>query len=164
MNSKKLQFKHLVEKVVKRIQGWGNRWFSTGGKEVLIKSVLQAIPSFAMSCFKIPALTCDEIESECASFWWGVGNGKRKMHWRTWNSLCHPKKRGGLGFRKLVEFNRSLLAKQLWRLIQHPDSLVCRILKGRYFRYGSVLEAGLGRNPSYMWEHCCGAETSYPVG
>ncbi|XP_073049440.1 uncharacterized protein [Primulina eburnea] len=151
LRSKRLQFKYLVDRVVQRIQGWGNKWFSTGGKEVLIKSILQAVPTFAMSCFKLPLLVCDDIESECANFWWAVENGRRKMHRQTWDALCQPKGRGGLGFRKLVEFNKALLAKQLWCLIRNPESLVGRVLKGRYFRHGSVLKAGLGSNPSYIW-------------
>ncbi|XP_075475208.1 uncharacterized protein LOC142505947 [Primulina tabacum] len=151
LKSKRLQFKYLVDRMVKRIQGWGNKWFSTGGKEVLIKSILQVVPTFAMSCFKLPTGVFHDIERECANFWWGVEKGKRRMHWRSWEFLCQVKGRGGLGFRKLTEFNRALLAKQLWRLIRYPDSLVSRVLKGRYFMHGSVLEAGLGSNPSYIW-------------
>lgn len=42
LRSKRLQFKYLVDRVVQRIQGWGNKWFSTRGKEVLIKSILSS--------------------------------------------------------------------------------------------------------------------------
>lgn len=62
LKSKRLQFKYLVDRVEKRIQGWGNKCFSVGGKEVLIKSILQSIPSYDMSCFRIPKSICDEIE------------------------------------------------------------------------------------------------------
>lgn len=146
--SKRLQFRYLVERVVKRIQGWGHKWFSKGGREVLIKSVLQAIPMYAMSVFKIPVSVCEEIEKECANFWWGMDKGKRRMHWHTWDALCKPKSRG---FRKMGEFNRALLAKHLWRIICNPNSLVGRILKGRYFKHGTILTASLGNNPSYVW-------------
>ncbi|XP_075515386.1 putative mitochondrial protein AtMg00310 [Primulina tabacum] len=151
LRSKRLQFKYLKDRVIQRIQGWGNKWFSSGGKEILIKSILQAIPIFAMSCFKIPTWICEDIEQECANFWWGVENGKRKLHWKTWDFLSQAKSKGGLGFRKLAEFNRALLANQLWRLIQYPDSLAGRVLKGRYFRHGPILQASLGNNPSYIW-------------
>lgn len=70
----------MVERVVKQIQGWGNRCFTTGGNEVMIKAVLQAVPTFTMSCFKIPTMVREDIERECANFWWGVEDGKRKMH------------------------------------------------------------------------------------
>lgn len=41
-----------------------------GGREVLIKSILQAIPSYAMSCFKIPVNLCHELDQKHAKFWW----------------------------------------------------------------------------------------------
>ncbi|XP_073136938.1 uncharacterized mitochondrial protein AtMg00310-like [Henckelia pumila] len=151
LRNKRLQFKYLVERVVKRIQGWIQRYFSVEGKEVLIKSVLQSIPTYAMSCFRILKSICDYIEGECANFWWGVEGGRRKMHWKSWDFLCQPKLRGGLGFRKMDEFNRALLAKQFWRLLRNQDSLVFRVLKGRYFKHGRLLDASLGNNPSYIW-------------
>lgn len=110
LRSKRHQFKYLVERVVKWIQGWNSKCFSIGGKKVLIKSLLQVIPSFLMSCFKLPSMVWEDIERECAKFWWEIYNGRRKMHWKTWDFLCNPKSRGGLGFRKLIEFNRALLA------------------------------------------------------
>lgn len=44
-----------------------------------------------------------------------------------------------------------MLAKQSWRIIRYPDSLLARVLKGRYFKTGNFLKAGLGSNPSFTW-------------
>jgi hypothetical protein len=46
---------------------------------------------------------------------------------------------GGMGFRNLDVFNRALLAKQGWRLIQFHNSLVARILKEKYYPCGVFL-------------------------
>ncbi|XP_019191686.1 PREDICTED: uncharacterized protein LOC109186207 [Ipomoea nil] len=40
-------------------------------------------------------------------------------------------------------------AKQGWRILSQPDSIVAKIFKTRYFPRSSFLEANIGANPSY---------------
>jgi hypothetical protein len=49
--SKKKMFSYLKDRVWKRIQGWKEKLLSRVGKEILIKAVAQAIPTYAMFCF-----------------------------------------------------------------------------------------------------------------
>ena len=65
--------------------------------------------------------------------------------------MCKSKFRGGMGFRKLQAFNLAMLAKQGWRLVLNPDSLVARIYKAKYYQHGDVFKAKLVSNPSYAW-------------
>jgi hypothetical protein len=62
------------------------------------------------------------------------------------------KSRGGMGFQDLHSFNKALLAKQGWRLMQEPDSLVGTVLKAKYFKNVSFLEAKKGSQASYAWQ------------
>ena len=50
------------EKVWGKIQGWKEKLLSQAGKEVFLKAVVQAIPAFAMSCFRLLVGLCKEIE------------------------------------------------------------------------------------------------------
>ncbi|XP_039010280.1 uncharacterized protein LOC120138979 [Hibiscus syriacus] len=68
--SKTVTFANLKDKFRSRIRKWCIRALSQGGKEVFIKSVLQAIPMFAMSRFLLPKTLCKELESLMAQFWW----------------------------------------------------------------------------------------------
>ncbi len=56
-----------------------------------------------------------------------------------------------MGFKDLSCFNQALVAKQGWRIIQDPGSLVARLLKVRYFKHSSFLKANLGSKPSHIW-------------
>ena len=88
-------FKYLKDRVWKRVQGWMEQSLSAGGKEVLIKAVAQAIPTYSMSCFKLPKGLCEHINGIVRSFWWGTKEGKRKPCWVAWDEMIKPKNWGG---------------------------------------------------------------------
>lgn len=58
--------------------------------------------------------------------------------------MCRPKQYGGMGFRNLYDFNRALLAKQVWRMIYDQSSLMTQVLKARYFKNDDIMTAQLG--------------------
>ncbi|XP_019181672.1 PREDICTED: uncharacterized protein LOC109176732 [Ipomoea nil] len=163
--SKTESFRYVEEKVQERIGSWQNKLLSRAGKEVLLKSIAQAMPIFTMSMFLLPLRVCDTIEKLFNRFWWGGGGtGTRGIHWLRWSKLCEAKSRGGLGFKRLHEFNMALLAKQGWRILTNPESLVSRLLKEKYFPRGGFMEANLGGNPSYIWRSILSGQKVLKLG
>lgn len=144
-------FQYIIEKVKAATQGWNKKFLSHGGKEILLKAVALAMPIYTMNVFRLPKMICAEINAILAKFWWSSGE-KKGMHWYSWDHLCVPKREGGLGFRDLEKFNQALLGKQVWRILQQPQSLVTRMLKARYFSDGSILTAVLKKKASYAWK------------
>ena len=124
---------------------------SAAGKEVLIKSVAQAILVFSMSCFRLPRGLCDNVTSIIRQFWWGSKHGKRKPAWVSWDVMTNPKNLGGLGFKDIEVFNLALLSRQMWRCLTEMRSLSSRVLKAAYYPTSSIFEAELGSNPSQIW-------------
>lgn len=122
-----------------------------GGKEILIKAVTQAIPTYTMSCFQLLKGLCEELERTERNFWWGQRDQEAKMAWVSWGKMCKSKSEGGMGFRNLQAFNLVMLAKQTWRILTIPNSLIARIYKAKYFPYSDILGAKLGCNSSYAW-------------
>ncbi|KAH9764612.1 putative reverse transcriptase/RNA-dependent DNA polymerase [Citrus sinensis] len=144
-------FNDIKLRVSSKITNWQHKFFSCGGKEVLIKAMAQAVPAYAMSVFKLPLSTCNDIQQVIAKFWWSSNKEKKGIHWARWEKLSQAKQRGGLGFRDFASFNQALVAKQSWRIIQFPNSLVARVLQARYFKNGQFLNARLGSKPSFIW-------------
>ncbi|KAL9438172.1 hypothetical protein AB3S75_023941 [Citrus x aurantiifolia] len=148
---KKSFFNEIKLKILSKISSWEHKYFSSGGKEVLIKAIAQAVPVYAMSVFKLPVGTCNDIQKAIARYWWRSKEDKRTIHWASWHKLRQAKSRGGLGFRDFSSFNQALVAKQGWRIIQNSKSLVVKVLQAKYFKHGKFMEATLSSNPSYVW-------------
>ena len=97
-------FRHLIDRVMTRINVWKEKMLSMGGKEILINSIAQAVPVYAMMVFKIPKNICNGITSTISQFWWGDDDEHKRIHWQEWWKLCMPKGKGGMGFRDLQSF------------------------------------------------------------
>lgn len=94
-------FENLQVKLTKRLFSYDGHP-TRAGKEVLIKSVAQSIPTYIMSVFKLPLELCDDLNRMVRNYFWGAENGKRKTHWYAWNKMTRPKGQGGLGFRDFL--------------------------------------------------------------
>lgn len=143
-------FNYIKLRVLNKISSWQSKWFSSGGKEVLIKAIVQAVPSYAVSIFKIPLGLYADIQGAIARFWWHSKGNHRGIHWAKWEKMCNSKGRWGMGFRDLSSFNQALIAKQGWRVIQFPDSLMAKVLQAQYFKQTGFRNAKLGYNPSFI--------------
>ena len=60
--NKKASLNYIKDRVWGKLQRWKEKLLSQAGKEVLLKAVVQAIPTFAISCFRLPVDLCQDIE------------------------------------------------------------------------------------------------------
>jgi hypothetical protein len=132
--------------------------------EVLLKAVVQAIPTYTMSVFHLPKTLCKEICSMMSKFWWGHKGYDVRVAWLNWSKMGRAKEKDGLGFRDIELFNLALLGKQGWRLVQHLESLMEKVFKEKYYPNGSFLESNMGRQPSYAWRNICNAKPLLKAG
>ncbi|GJT58840.1 reverse transcriptase domain, reverse transcriptase zinc-binding domain protein, partial [Tanacetum coccineum] len=78
--------KVLVEKLESRVNDWRNKFLSLAGRLQLVRYVLSS---------------------------WDLKSGKAKV---AWEAICKPKREGGLGIRRLEDFNVALMATHIWFL------------------------------------------------
>lgn len=156
-------FSYLTDRMWARVRGWNEKNLSMAGREILIKSVLQAIPTYVMSCFKLPQSILDEAEKIIRRFWWG-SKTSRGIYWLPWSRLCRTKAEEGMGFRDLESFNLALLTKQAWRIQSNPDRLLSSILQAKYFPRTRFVLADLGERPSLTWRSILEARPFLELG
>ncbi|XP_042962363.1 uncharacterized mitochondrial protein AtMg00310-like [Carya illinoinensis] len=144
-------FKSIRDRVRSRVSNWKAKFLSQAGKEILLKVVIQALPTYCMGVFKLPKTLLKEINRVMHHYWWGQWYKESKVHWVSWSQMGMAKEARGMDFREFESFNLALLAKQGWRVLQFPESLASQVLKAKYFRSSNFLQAKLGARPSFIW-------------
>ncbi|KAH1123201.1 hypothetical protein J1N35_006361 [Gossypium stocksii] len=76
-----------------------------------------------MQTMLVPKSICDEIKRVVQKFIWGSHNGSSKTALVSWDSVCQPKSRGGLGLRQLKDHNISFIMKVLHAKYRVPNGL-----------------------------------------
>ena len=122
----------MLSKIRKKFSVWKGRNLSFAGRVCLIKSIINAIPLFFLSFFKVPVGVSKEITKLQRKFLWGWGTEGRKIAWTSWENICKAKEDGGLGIRCIDLFNKALLAKWIWRLGSAEKGLWKDVLESKY--------------------------------
>lgn len=145
-------FDFITQKLERKISSLYTRFLSPAGKEVLLKAVATAIPAYSMSCFLLPKRVLNQMTKAMRKFWWSNAKDRQGIPWIAWSTIVDSKSLGGLGIRDLKDFNLALVAKQSWRILQNPNSLLSRVYKSKYFQKTGLLQAKIKSNASHAWK------------
>ncbi|GJR69255.1 hypothetical protein Tco_0015320 [Tanacetum coccineum] len=115
--------KDLIEKVQNRINDWKNKSLSIAGRLQLIQSVMGSMHVFWASVFMLPSRVLLDIEQLMRGFLWCQGSMRKGNSKVAWEVVCLPKDEGGLGIRRLEQFNKALMVSHIWKLLSLKESL-----------------------------------------
>ncbi|CAI8608183.1 unnamed protein product [Vicia faba] len=107
-------WKSVIIKMKNMLSAWKGRFLSIGGRVTLINAVLNTIPIYFLSFFKIPKVVLKEIIRIQREFLWCGGIYKWGIPWVSWPEVCRSKEEGGLGIKCIEAFNEFLLCKLRW--------------------------------------------------
>ncbi|XP_026410329.1 uncharacterized protein LOC113305522 [Papaver somniferum] len=149
--NKRESFKPIEEKVQSRLSTWQGKIIDQAGRSTQVQSVLGTMANYQMGFFKMPKHVIEFIDRIQKRYWWRADN-KKGMSPISWDSVCKPKRLGGMGFKNTVKFNDAILAKMDWRMITAENSLCARILKDKYFHNKEPLCDEITTQGSWIWK------------
>ncbi|PNX89313.1 ribonuclease H, partial [Trifolium pratense] len=118
----------MLEKIRRKLNSWGNKFISLGGRIVFLNSVLNSIPIFYMSFMKMLSQVWKKLISVQRDFLWGGARGGRKINRVKWDVFDN----GGLGVKDVRVMNLSLLDKWRWRILLNERCLWRDVIVARY--------------------------------
>nr|XP_048317975.1 uncharacterized protein LOC125418473 [Ziziphus jujuba var. spinosa] len=144
-------YEELRSKIESKMEGWKSLLLSQAGKYTLIKSVVSAVPLYAMAAFKFPIGWCREIERKASSFLWNKRSNEKHYVPIAWSRIFKPKFAGDLGLHRLQDMNLALLGKLGWLLATNSDKLWVKSLKAKYFAGKNFMKCTKTKNSSPAW-------------
>lgn len=123
----------FLERVTSKLHSWTVKTLSFAGRVTMVSSVIYGMVNFWSSVFALPKSFYEKVDSLCCAFLWknrvSSGAGARV----SWESICKPKKEGGLGLRRLEEFEKVFALKRVWNLFSEAGSLWVAWLQANVF-------------------------------
>jgi hypothetical protein len=122
----------LLQRIGNRLPGWKRNLISYPGRELLVKTVLSAMPTHFLTVYKLPKWAEKEIDRYRRSFLWRgedpdkVKGGHCLVKWK---HCAMPKRLGGLGIKDLEKFGRALRLRWLWYSWDNHDRPWKNLLK-----------------------------------
>lgn len=103
------------------------------GEWNFIKSVLFSLQTYWASIFVLPKSVTKKVHQLCKDFLWGGAKMESKIPLASWDSICRPKKQGGLNIINCVTWNIAAVSNQIWNLAS-KDNLWVKWVNGVYLK------------------------------
>ncbi|GAV63057.1 hypothetical protein CFOL_v3_06579 [Cephalotus follicularis] len=110
----KLECAPLLEWLTARANSWISKALSFAERLQLIKATLASMQIYWCSMFLLPVSIVKECERVLRKFLWG-GNDRGNVKW---SMVSKPEKEGGLGIKDMKTWNKALLLKQVWNVLE----------------------------------------------
>ena len=136
LDPKKITFATLqpfLERITSKLHSLTVKTLTFAGKVKLIYSVVYGMVNFWSSVFVFPKRFYNKVDSLCSAFLWKNSTTSASGARVSWSSICTPKDEGGLGLRKLENFDMVFRLKRLWNFFSNSGSLwVAWLLSNRF--------------------------------
>ncbi|KAL3687926.1 hypothetical protein R1sor_014235 [Riccia sorocarpa] len=113
----------IVQKLMKKLKHWSNRFLSWPAKTLLLKHVLAATPLYQLLSVGLCKDGLDDLERLCRNFLWGwTEEGNPKHALVAWERIVQSKEGGGLGWTRFRDMSDAVNTRLVCRLLEGGDA------------------------------------------
>ena len=132
ISARHIYFHQILDSIRSWLAGWKTKCLSFGGRLTVVRHVLSFVSLHISLFLPLPSKTCLLIEQLMGNFLWSANPDRLKSNRVRWEMVCLPKSEGGLGLRRVKEFNEACLLNLSWSTI-NVDSLWANWFRVRLF-------------------------------
>ncbi|KAL3680581.1 hypothetical protein R1sor_023537 [Riccia sorocarpa] len=139
----------IVQKLMKKLKHWSNRFLSWPAKTLLLKHVLAATPLYQLLSVGLCKDGLDDLERLCRNFLWGwTEEGNPKHALVAWERIVQSKEGGGLGWTRFRDMSDALNTRLVCRLLEGGEAEWLQLAKSFILR---TLRRGTYLRESCQW-------------
>jgi len=113
----------LVDKISSNIDFWLAKKLSFAWRLQLIMAVLYSILSFWWGFFVLPKKIVKILEQKFNRYLWSGSDSCKAKVKVAWELVCVPKTEGGLGLKRIEDWNRAAMMSHIWNILAKAGSL-----------------------------------------
>uniref|UniRef100_A0A803PLA9 Uncharacterized protein n=1 Tax=Cannabis sativa TaxID=3483 RepID=A0A803PLA9_CANSA len=102
----------------------------------------------------LPKKIVNEIEVICRAFLWKGQHSMTESTLIAWEFVCQAKSEGGIGFKKVAEWNRAAMFKYVWAIANKEDNMWVRWIHSVYIQgedYWATMSPSKGVGTGRKW-------------
>lgn len=141
----------LIDKVAARIESWLSKNLTFASRLQLISSVLYILQVYWTSIFILPKKVIRMLEQKLNRLRWSGNANNQAQAKVAWNYVCVPKQEGGLGIKKLEDWNKASILRHICNLFARAGSLWVAWVKEYLLEGKSFWEVKTPHQCSWCW-------------
>ncbi|KAF3778853.1 Transposon TX1 uncharacterized protein [Nymphaea thermarum] len=141
----------LVLKVENKLSLWSSKLLSYAGRLCLIRYVLFSLVGYWCSVFMLPKTIQHKLEATMANFLWGSLEARKGVHLVAWKTICRLVLEGGVGLKRLDDWNKACIGRIMLRLCQ-DDAPWANFIKKKYLSFHSLWTLKRPKKESWLFK------------
>ncbi|XP_074278128.1 uncharacterized protein LOC141601728 [Silene latifolia] len=111
------------------------------------------LPNFWGASILLPKGIANKIHKICKDFLWGTDDGARRWVFKSWASLCRPRREGGVDIKEILSWNKAQMMGWLYKLETNAPNIWVQWVNAYILKGVNLWDCHLTAAHSWFWSN-----------